>query len=77
MLSTRIGGGSHVQGAEFFLLRVFDAFEQVVFVVGVKQKPNRAAIHAVDRHVTFHVAVNGFEHKAISAKRDYNVRFVC
>ena len=44
---------------------------QVLFIVRIHQKPNGAAVHAIDRQAFAdkrHIAHEGFKHKTISAK---------
>ena len=57
-------------------LCVRNPFQKLVFIELVHQKTDRAAVHAVNRHVGSHEAVQRLQHEAIAAQRDDDARFL-
>src|SRR6516225_12034872 len=49
-------------------------FQEVAITIFVHEKTNRAAMHAVDRLAGIHEPLQGRQHEAIAAERDYDVR---
>ena len=70
----RAGGGDgvHPQGVQFCRLGARQAAGQVILAVVIHQKADRAAVHAVDRHVEGYHLVDGFQHEPVAAERDDN-----
>ena len=51
-------------------LRVRQARDKIFLVVAVEQETDRAAVHAVDRHIAAHGPVQRFEHEAVTPQSD-------
>jgi periplasmic divalent cation tolerance protein len=48
--------------------------QEVAITIFVHEKTNRAAMHAVDRLAGIHEPLQGRQHEAVAAERDYDVR---
>jgi len=69
----RTVGGDHRQRVDAADFGVRQALVQVIFAVLVHKEADRPAIHAEDRDVVVHVAMEGLEHQAVAAEGDNGI----
>ncbi len=65
--------GLHLEGMNYAQLGAGDALREILLAVFVHEKPDRPAMHSVDRYVASHEAMERLQHEAIAAKRNDDV----
>ena len=73
MRLTRLVVRRHCQRVQCHRLGAGEPLHQPVRPELVHQEADRAAMHAVDRHMTVEIAVQRLEHEAVAAERDDNI----
>ena len=63
----------HLQRMELHRLRPAQPVDQPLGAEIVHQEPDRAAMHAVDRHAALERTVEGLQHEPVAAERDDDV----
>ena len=63
----------HSQGMNGVDLGCGEPLDEIVLAVLVHEEADRAAVHAVDRDLRAHIAMQSLQHQAVTAERDNGV----